>query len=95
MRSQGDGFCPVFASYCLVVLQDVLRHHQRNIVNKRQNEINVYMPIMQSVCVFCILVQLLSSLNRFSLLLFRLIQRHRLCPAHRLSGRSETRGSPL
>lgn len=57
--------------------------------------INVYMSIMQCVCVFYILVQLLSSLNRLSLLLFRLIQRHRLCPARRLSGRSETHGSPL
>lgn len=40
MRSQRDGFCPVFASYCLVVLQDVLRHHQRNIlsINDRMHQ---------------------------------------------------------
>lgn len=68
---------------------------KKHSVNRRQNTSMCTCPSCKSVCVFCILVELLSSLNRFSLLLFRLIQRHRLCPAHRLSGRSETRGSPL
>lgn len=93
----GDGLCQVCASCCRMVLQDRRHHHRRSCKTdfNKLDRINVYMSIMQSVCVFCILVQLLSPLNRFSLLLFRLIQRHRLCPARRLSGRSETRGSPL
>lgn len=34
----GDGLCPVCASYCLVVLQDLLRHHQSNrLLWTRQN----------------------------------------------------------
>lgn len=55
----------------------------------------LYFYRAKCVCALHVLVQLLSSLNCFSLLLFRLIQQHRLCPARRLSGRSETHGNPL
>lgn len=59
------------------------------------NIVHLFVHILHTLCVCTSWSTSLSSLNCFSLLLFRLRQRHRLCPARRLTGRSETRGNPV